>query len=144
MSFSDICPILLVDPDKDWLKFAAQSLEAQGIRTKCATDLSRADRVSRPNCGIQLVLVDVEFTEKSPVEFRHFVQTGNRCVVVLFPTFLAPYKMSRVFKLGAYDCVGKPYDTQSIVRLVNSLIGEIYTPSHVGFFSNCVSVASAG
>jgi len=125
MNNNHACHILLVDPDDTWLDFAMGTLQEQGIRARVATGIDEAEQIPRITSKPQLVLVDLEFAERVPDQLWHFAESKNRYVVVLFPTDLTPYRMSRVVKLGVYDCVGKPYDAQSLLVLVKSLAEEI-------------------
>jgi len=125
MKNTNRCRVLLIDPDAYWIKFALDTLKRRGISAQGTTDLDKIGRAFRLIHGPQLTLVNLEFAENSPDQLRRLAQSGDRHVVVLFPTSLTPYEMSRVFKLGVYDCVDKPYDAQSLVRLVESLVKEI-------------------
>jgi len=123
MNDINVYQILFIDPDTDWLDFAVRTLKRRGLSVQGATDIGKVGRASRFVPELQLIFVDLEFAERAPDRLRHFAE--NRYVVVLFPTGLTPHRMSRVFKLGVYDCVGKPFDAQSLVRLTESLIREI-------------------
>lgn len=125
MKNSKVCRILFVDPDADWLGFAVQTLKEQGIGAWGTTDIGRVERAAKIIPGVQLAFVDLEFAERVPDQLRHFAVRDDRYVVVLFPTDLTPYRMSYIFKLGAYDCVDKPYDAKSLIGLVESLTEEI-------------------
>lgn len=125
MSDKDVCWILFVDSDARWLDFAVGTLKERRIRARGVTDISKVERASKFMLGPQLAFVDLEFAERAPDQLQHFAKHGNKYVVVLFPTCTSSYRMSRIFKLGAYDCVDKPYDVQSLMRLVKSLSEEI-------------------
>jgi len=121
----DICRILFIDPDADWLDFATGTLKNQGVRAQGITDFGKAERAFRTVSGPQLVLVDLELIEQSLDQFQRLVEDKDRYVVVLSTTDLRPYQMSRIFKLGAYDCVDKPFDAKSLIRLLESLTKEV-------------------
>ena len=125
MNNKERCQILFVDPDESWLRFVMETLRDKGIKVKYATDISKAERKLKLVLGTQLVFVDIEFVEHTAAQFQRFVETSNRYVVVLSPTDLTPYRMSRIFRLGVYDCVNKPYNGRSLVRLIESLAEEI-------------------
>ena len=125
MNNGGVLQILFIDPDTKWLNFAIQTLRKKGIRARCATDIGKTKRVPKFSFGPQLVFVDLEFAEKEPDQFQYFCERGNRYVVVLFPTDLTPQQMSRVFRLGAYDCVDKPYNDKLLVDLVEAFVAEV-------------------
>jgi DNA-binding NtrC family response regulator len=129
MSNNHAYQILVIGADPDWVDFAVRTLKGQGFSAQGVTDIGKVRQASKPLPEQQLVFVDLEFAERAPDQLRHFAEKENWYVVVLFPTGLTPYRMSRVFKLGAYDCVGKPFDTQSLIKLVESLLGEIHRPT---------------
>jgi DNA-binding NtrC family response regulator len=144
MSNNNICQILVIDPDSDWIDFAVQTLRGQGIGAQGVTDIDKIGQASKPVCGSQLVFMDLELVRRAPDQVRHFAEKENRYVVVLFSTGLTPHRMSRVFKLGAYDCVGKPYDSQSLIKLAKSLLREICLSTQDMTYSltpNCIPVA---
>ncbi|MBC8492231.1 MAG: hypothetical protein H8D43_00495 [Chloroflexi bacterium] len=125
MNDTNACRILFIDPDIGWIDFAVRTLKGQDFGAQGVTDIGKVRQASNLVSRSQLVFVDLEFAERSSDQFQRLVQVGNKFVVVLFPTGLTPHRMSRIFKLGAYDCVDKPYDTQSLVRLVTSLSKEV-------------------
>lgn len=125
MSNNSACQILIIDPDPNLVSSAVRALGSQGFDVQGVTKIDQIGRASEFVSRPQLVFVDLEFAERSPDQFQRFAQARNRYVVVLFPTGLTPYHMSRIFKLGAYDCVDKPYDMQSLVELATSLVKEV-------------------
>lgn len=125
MNYSDVCQVMFIDPDSDWLASTLRTLKDQGIVARSATDLGKATRILKRTHGRQLVFVDLEFAERAPHQLREFATAENRYVVVLSPVDLTPNRMSRVFKLGAYDCVGKPYVAQFLIKLVTSMVEEV-------------------
>jgi DNA-binding NtrC family response regulator len=141
---SNACQILFVDPDATWIDFAVRTLRGQGFSTHGVTDISQVRPASRSISEPQLVFVDREFAEQAPEQFQRLTQARNRYVVVLFSMGLEPYRISPIFKRGAYDCVDKPYDVQSLVRLVMSLVEEVCPPklnAASSLVANCVPVA---
>ena len=125
MSNESVCRIVFVDSDTDWLGSVVRTLKEQGIRALRAADIGKVERASNRSLGRQLVFVDLGFAERVPDQLRHFAQSENRYVVVLSPVHLTSHRMSRIFKLGVYDCVDKPYDAPSLKRLVESLTKEV-------------------
>jgi len=142
MNDFNACQILFIDPDTGWLDFAVRTLRKHGLNTQGLTDIDKVGRGSALSPGLQLVFVNLEFAERAKSQLQHFAEKHNRYVVVLFPVGLTPYQMSRIFKLGIYDCVGKPYDAQSLIELVESLAREICPLKQDTVLSlthNCVS-----
>ena len=95
----NVCRILIVDPDSDWLDFAVRTLMAQGFSAQGVIDIGEAERASKVASGPQLVLLGLEFAERMPDRLEHFARCGDRHIVVLFPIGATPHRMSRIFRL---------------------------------------------
>jgi DNA-binding NtrC family response regulator len=120
----DMCRILFIDPDPKYLSFAINALKRIGISAVGFTGIKRAQQFLKSTRGTQLILIDLEFTEREPEQIRKLAELDRTHVVVLFPVQLTPHKMSLVFKLGAYDCVDKPYDKNQLIKQFEILIKE--------------------
>jgi DNA-binding NtrC family response regulator len=120
----NMCRILFIDPDPKYLSFAVNALKRIGVNATGFTGIKSAQQFLKSTRGIQLILIDLEYAEKEPEKIRKLAESDRRHVVVLFPVQLTPHKMSLVFKLGAYDCVDKPYDKSQLIKQIDILIKE--------------------
>jgi hypothetical protein len=107
-----------------------------GIKAECVGSLSGAkNKTSKSLSDVQIAFVDLVFAEKNPEALKDFTNQKNLYTVVFFPTDYLPYRIRRVFKLGVYDCIEKPYDAQALVKIVNGLHREVCPLKHNGAIS---------
>jgi len=67
-------------------------------------------------------LVDRRNLEKQKDIFRQLAahqREKEQLIIVMFPTELTPPKIGETFKLGAHDCVDKPYEKSKLLTLIN-------------------------
>lgn len=125
----EIC-ILLIDNQQDWLTFAKNVLEDAGFCTVTASSLEEAQQQFAASLDdFPLILVDLNSVEENIALFQEFARTESshkRPLVVLFPTELTPMNMSRIFRLGVFDCVNKQYGKQGILKLVEEQLADYH------------------
>lgn len=122
---NDKCSVVFVDPDLKYLSFALKTLKREGIHALGVSSLKRIEQIQTLDAaGKQLVFIDLEYTENVPDRIRKLTKLPGKYIIVLFPVELNPHAMSRVFRLGAYDCVEKFFDREHLLKQVKEFIQE--------------------
>lgn len=123
------CRVILIDSDRRWREMAAAYLRDAKIESMTYPDL---DAVVNSLKGTEhiptLIFINVTLAEASGDKFRLLADQEAhplRYTIALFPTRLTIPVMTQLFKMGAYDCIDKPYDRTSLVSIVNTFIDEI-------------------
>lgn len=110
--------ILLIDRHQEWLRFAQEVLQDEH-EVYTATSFEEAkeccvgDDLSQEFdlifVGLELATSNLSTIESLGREWRF---------VVMFPVYQEDEKLRILFKAGVYDCADKPYDRESLLKLV--------------------------
>ena len=111
--------ILIVDPDTDFLQWAAQHLKAPGVVVATATKADEGLALYQRQPA-DLVLAEVRLTQVSGIELlRRLRMHDPNCTVILFSALASNSNVIEAMRLGAYDVLGKeklPYELRSVVE----------------------------
>ena len=121
--------IVVIDSEQGWLTFSQAILERNDYVVFTAQNGQTAQDILAAHDTSQavLVLIDSNAFEKNTAilpALRYSATGAERSVVVVFPTDLTPRKARDAFKLGAADCVSKPYDESSLLALVEQMFAD--------------------
>lgn len=120
--------ILLIDSQQNWLKFAKNTLTAAGFDIEVVPDIESAQHLlSTTQNEFALILASLDSVQEDTATFPEIARTESgrkRRIVVLFPTELTPANMSKIFRLGAHDCVNKRYGRQGLLNLVMEQLAD--------------------
>lgn len=118
--------ILFITDKSNWLGFAKNTLAEAGYEFSATTKFSSSLELLH-NQSFQLILVELNKVQTDKAAFHQIAGVqkarGHR-VIVIFPMELTPEVVGDVLRLGAHDCVDKPYDKASLLMLVKEQLAE--------------------
>jgi DNA-binding NtrC family response regulator len=114
--------ILFIDPHKDWLKFVKKSLSnVKGYEITTALDLDVLLESESENEGFDLIFIGMNLLRDNPKTMNELT-SSSWCFIVLFPGFPDQETARVMFKLGARDIFSKPYDAESLKKMIEEEI----------------------
>ena len=120
--------ILIADNQLEWLKFSRQVLESQEYDVIQAETVATLDRYLKEN-GYDLILVNAELMRsefREPIH-RLFLRNADKPIIVISVSSSTreTIRETRIaFKLGAKDCVDKPFSSERLLCLIQQLLAE--------------------
>jgi DNA-binding NtrC family response regulator len=121
--------VMVIDTEQSWLEFCSVTLEKNGYQVYTALTRWEAEKLlsTQPEINVVLVLIDIKTLEEdeSTISVLGQSETGlKRSVVAVFSTDLTPDRTRRAFKMGASDCVSKPYDETTLLALLEQMLAD--------------------
>ena len=117
--------LLIVDPDADFLAWAASHLKAPGV-TVSTFERAEEALVSYQKKRADLVLAEVRLGGLNGIELlKRLRQTDPQAMVILFSGTATTSHVIEAMRLGAYDVLGRerlPYELRSVVESALSAI----------------------
>ncbi len=111
--------ILIVDPDPDFLNWAAAHLKAPNVAIATAERAEEALAAYQKQRA-ELVLAEVRLPGSSGIELlKRLRQTDPNAMVILFTGIASTSHVIEAMRLGAYDVLGKeklPYELRTVVE----------------------------
>ena len=111
--------ILIVDPDPDFLNWAATHLKAPNVAIGTAERAEEALAAYQKQRA-ELVLAEVRLPGSSGIELlKRLRQTDPNAMVILFTGIASTSHVIEAMRLGAYDVLGKeklPYELRTVVE----------------------------
>jgi len=110
--------ILLIDQHPEWLDFAKGVLKSEyNVSTLTKKDdlLSLRDDASGVE-GFDLVFIGLELATTNLDTLKPLFKQWH--FVVVFPILQRNETVRLLFKAGVYDCARKPYESESLLKLV--------------------------
>jgi len=116
--------ILVVDDDADQRASLKEDLEREGFAVEVATGgRAGVERVKRG--GIDLVVSDVKMPDLDGLDLLREVRTVEPYLCVIIITGFGSIDTAiRAVKLGAYDYLPKPFETDHLLLLIDKALGE--------------------
>ncbi len=120
--------ILIADDQPEWREFSRQVLESEGYDVVLAETVPTLDRLLKEN-GYDLILVNAdlmfgEFREPLHRLFRHNIDKPIIVVSVPSSPHQTVQETRTAFKLGAKDCVDKPFSSERLLSLIKRLLAD--------------------
>jgi len=122
--------ILIIDAEQSWLEFYKTILVNNGYVVYTAQSSQMARKLLAENPSVSkdttLILIDINSFEEDIESIPYLTSSdgANRIVGVVFSTELTPNRARITFKLGATDCISKPYDEDSLLAIVEQMSAE--------------------
>lgn len=120
--------LLIADNHPEWREFSAHVLRENGYAVVLADTLNDLE-MNLANNGYDLILVNVDLVRGELREPSHriFLEYSNKPIIVVsIPSSVyQTVQDTRVaFKIGARDCVNKPFSSDKLLTLVQDSIEE--------------------
>ena len=111
--------LLLVDDEKDFIESLAERLELRDFDVKTALNGEEAIKLVSEN-EFDVIILDVKMPGKSGTETLKEIKNINQLSQVIMLTGHATVESAiQGMKLGAYDYIMKPTDTEELIKLIN-------------------------
>lgn len=131
--------ILVADNQPEWREFAMRVLDGQGYEVRLTEGIEHLDTLLEGN-GYDLVLLGSDLMhEPSRDALRSIVARNPEEPVVVVSVPSSAYRTVQetriAFRLGARDCVDKPFSAERLLVLVGELLREFggrYAREHGG------------
>lgn len=114
-------PILIVDDSADIRESYRVMLEAAGYAVELAASGDQALRLLRSGLRPSLILLDVMMPEMDGFQFREAQLRDPELApipVIVYSGY--PLDVQTVKRLGAVECLQKPYDPQRLLVLIKT------------------------
>ena len=111
--------VLLVDDEEDFVESLAERLQLRNFEVKSALNGDDAIKLVSEN-EFDVIILDVKMPVKSGIETLKEIKNINQLSEVIMLTGHATVESAiQGMKLGAYDYIMKPTDTEELIKLVN-------------------------
>ena len=111
--------LLLVDDEKDFIESLAERLQLRDFDVKTALNGEDAVKLISEN-EFDVIILDVKMPGKSGIETLKEIKNINQLSQVIMLTGHATVESAiQGMKLGAYDYIMKPTDTEELIKLIN-------------------------
>lgn len=114
--------ILVVDDEESVRWALRKAMEGAGYRVDLAAD-GPAGLVAASDPGVELVLLDVRLPGQDGLELLREVRKRRPDLPVIMMTAYGTLQVAvEAMKLGAYDYIGKPFDTDEVLLVVQKAL----------------------
>ena len=111
--------LFLVDDEKDFIESLAERLQLRDFGVKTALNGEDAVKLISEN-EFDVIILDVKMPGKSGIETLKEIKNINQLSQVIMLTGHATVESAiQGMKLGAYDYIMKPTDTEELIKLIN-------------------------
>lgn len=114
--------ILVIDDDVSFCSMLKTFLTKKGFETSSAFSFSEAEQLIKKQ-DFDLVLTDVRLPDTDGVKILQFIKDHNSQIQVILMTGYADIKTAvNAMKLGAFDYVSKPINSEEILHTINQAL----------------------
>ena len=114
--------ILVIDDDVSFCSMLKTFLTKKGFETSSAFSFSEAEQLIKKQ-DFDLVLTDVRLPDTDGVKILQFIKDHNSQIQVILMTGYTDIKTAvNVMKLGAFDYVSKPINSEEILHTINQAL----------------------
>jgi DNA-binding NtrC family response regulator len=111
--------LLLVDDEKDFIESLSERLQLRDFDVKTALNGDDAIKLVGEN-EFDVIILDVKMPGKSGIDTLKEIKNINQLSHVIMLTGHATVESAiQGMKLGAYDYIMKPTDTEELIKLIN-------------------------
>lgn len=111
--------LLLVDDEKDFIESLSERLQLRDFDVKTALNGDDAINLVGEN-EFDVIILDVKMPGKSGIDTLKEIKNINQLSQVIMLTGHATVESAiQGMKLGAYDYIMKPTDTEELIKLIN-------------------------
>jgi len=114
--------ILVIDDDVSFCSMLKTFLTKKGFETSSAFSFSEAEQLIKKQ-DFDLVLTDVRLPDTDGVKILQFIKDHNSQIQVILMTGYTDIKTAvNAMKLGAFDYVSKPINSEEILHTINQAL----------------------
>ena len=114
--------ILVIDDDVSFFFLFKTFLTKKGFETSSAFSFSEAEQLIKKQ-DFDLVLTDVRLPDTDGVKILQFIKDHNSQIQVILMTGYTDIKTAvNAMKLGAFDYVSKPINSEEILHTINQAL----------------------
>jgi len=127
--------VLVIDARDEWLSFARLTLSEAGYEVEVTGSAREAMEILSSDNAFDLIPADQKVAETECDILRDMIwiePDRRRLVVVVFPTEPALDRMRMIFRLGAFDCVAKPYERDKLIQIAWTILDRPFSPRQRG------------
>ena len=110
--------VVMIDPDKRWLRLSSEYLSRLGYRLRCFPDIDSACGATAINGETIVVASYRSFRSEGLSLSRIRSANGAKAKVILLLDVKRPSMIRDCFRAGAYDCVVKPSDCAELATIL--------------------------
>jgi len=116
--------IMIVDDEPDILIVLGEFLSKEGFKVLTANDGKKAIEKIKEN-KIDLILLDMAMPNLNGIEtLREIKKLSPAVSVIMITAYRDAEKVVEAFRLGAYDCIFKPFDLKYLRKAVMAKLLE--------------------
>jgi DNA-binding NtrC family response regulator len=116
--------ILIADDEPDILMILGEFLSNEGFNVLTAKDGKQAVEKVR-DYSIDLVLLDVAMPEMNGIDaLREIKKIKPEIPAIMITAYRDAEKVVEAFRLGAYDCIFKPFDLKYLRKAILAQLME--------------------
>jgi DNA-binding response OmpR family regulator len=117
--------LLVADDSETVLLMLKRRLEMEGYEVETATDGKEALKLfNKKGTDPDVVLLDAMMPNMSGIEVLEQIrESGSEVPVVIISAHLDAQEPDRMRKLGANDCVPKPFEWEVLIEKIEELAG---------------------
>jgi CheY-like chemotaxis protein len=117
--------LLVADDSETVLLMLKRRLEMEGYEVVTATDGAEAlDRFKSKGAEPDVILLDAMMPNMSGIEVLQQIRdSGSKVPVMIISSHLDAQEPERMRKLGANDCVPKPFEWDDLIGKIEKLAG---------------------
>jgi DNA-binding NtrC family response regulator len=110
--------IMIVDDEPDILVVLGEYLSKEGFKVLTASDGKKAIEKVKEN-KVDLILLDMAMPNLNGIEtLREIKKLKPEISVIMITAYRDAEKVVEAFRLGAYDCIFKPFDLKYLRQAV--------------------------
>jgi len=118
--------ILIVDDERDILITLSKYLTDEGFEVKTLNNSRDTLNLIKEKSWIpDLILLDIALPEMSGLELlKHIKEELPKMNVIMITAYRDAEKVVEAFRLGAYDCIFKPFDLKYLRKAIKAKLLE--------------------
>ena len=117
--------ILLIEDDVSFCMMIQTFLQKKGFEVQSVYSFKEAEGIIKDDKELDLVLTDVRLPDSDGVEILKYIKKINSRIQVILMTGYTDIKTAvNVMKLGAFDYVEKPINSDEIITKINQALSN--------------------
>lgn len=124
MAITKKTKILVVDDDTDIVVLISSFLAEEGFKVYTATRAKQAIEYVQ-NYPVDLAIIDIALPEMNGIELlKKFKEIKPNIEAIMITAYKDAEKVVEAFRLGAFDCIFKPFNLQYLRKAIMAKMCE--------------------